>query len=200
MGRSMRILENETSGAGPRVSGEKPVLDCCPVDADEMSYAIEIFLAAAHGRLLSRNTAGGERAARESRALLVKLSSAVPRSVSAEVGTERSPSLQHAFQALWQEYSGAVRQISVCARVLGFYNLMISTRGAAVERWTTECPDSHGLVALDPAVVRALSEVILTDGGLLPEEAFLMLVERLAADSDQGLSPVSDIDSVRKMA
>ena len=162
--------------------------DLSPVSAEELSFALSIFVNAGNSRLQRPPCAGGTpgfEARRKSRRLLARLS--VDRPALQQL-PEHAPmpgeaTLDAAFLALWQQYEGDARQTSICARVLRFHYLMVRTEGAAIEPWLTACPGSPGLVEMHPAVISALSSAVLTPEGMLPEQAFLDQIAGAAAES-----------------
>ena len=88
-------------------------------------------------------------------------------------------SLYVAFTTLWRHYAGDERQLSLCARVLGFCFLMERSRGAILLLW--EAPKFEGeLVSLHPAVIEALASVPLAENGMLSEATFLAHIAKVA--------------------
>ena len=160
-----------------------------PVDAAEMAYALEFFVACAQGRchVAASSAEGGIAAslpARENTADtdLLRFLCGADRS-SAHAGNPEERTLDWTFRTLCAEYRNRVDKHSICARVLGFYLLMERTGGRAMERWTSECEEDRTTVRIHPAVVRALASIALGQYGVLPVRQFIDLIERLAAEA-----------------
>ena len=66
--------------------------------------------------------------------------------------------------------------------MLGFYQLMERTRGAAVGPWMKQYPDTDEGILLHPAVVQAVAIVPLNHEGPLPEGLFSTSLESTARD------------------
>ena len=133
-----------------------------PVAADELAFAMAVFVSSANGQNPFRHTASPplERSsARKCRKAFATLSAhqADPNSADRpEVAHETT--LEAAFLQLWQHYHGDKRQTSICARVLGFYYIMEQTSGAAMDRWVLPCAENPDVVMLQGPVVQAIAE------------------------------------------
>lgn len=153
--------------------------DLGPVPADEIAFAMSLFVAAAQRKILptTRPTTEAQLLiGQEAQRVFVTLvpSKPVPFPKAAEF---QGSSLSEAFLTVWQHYAGDDRQASICARVLGFHLLMERTEGAAVGRWLTPSPSDPEAVLLHPAVIEAVASVPLLDEGRLPEELFIQTVD-----------------------
>ena len=150
-----------------------------PVAADEVAFAMALFMSAASGQTAFDRTISSPRERRElrnCRRLFLVLSSAEAFDASEKVALTEGKHFR-AFLAIWRHYRGDRCRSSVCARTLGFCYLVERSRGTLIERWTT--PDPHGpeVVVLHPAVVQAIATVPLERTGVLLESAFLLAME-----------------------
>lgn len=152
----------------------------CQIEGHEMAFAMEIFMGAANGCIAVMKS-GAEAGSAESGALLRCLSLGMPTAVPRAADQSAASDLTSAFYVLWKHYSGDVRQRSICARVVGFYYLMIASRGAAVARWAKPFAGQEQMVTLESCVVAVLGQVQLTAEGRLPFAAYLQMVAELAS-------------------
>lgn len=164
--------------------------DWGPVPADEIAFAMSLFVAAAQRKILPDKTPTteaelliGQEAQRVFVSLVPQKSVPFPKA-AAFLGS----SLSEAFLAVWQHYSADDRQASVCARVLGFHLLMERTEGAAVGRWLTPSSSDPETVLIHPAVIEAIASVPLLDEGRLPEELFIQTIGLHASSRSLGAS------------
>jgi len=160
------------------------------VPADEIAFAMSLFLAAAQRKILpkKRPTTEAELSnGQEAQRVFVSLVPLrpVPFPKAAEF---QGSSLSEAFLTVWQHYAGDDRQASLCARVLGFHLLMERTEGDAVGRWLMPSPSDPGTVLLHPAVIEAVASVPLLHEGRLPEELFIQTVVLYASSRSVGVS------------
>lgn len=77
-----------------------------------------------------------------------------------------------AFLLVWEHYKADPVQASLGARLLGFFHLMVESRGTAVESWVAPSPAEESLVDLDSQVVQTLATMRLGDNGRLNTEQF----------------------------
>jgi hypothetical protein len=130
-----------------------------PVAADELGFALGVFVAAGSRPLPAgamRCEELSEEETDEGEALFGDL---LVHGSFADRSQElpHQASLPRAFAALWREYRDDAMRESLCARVLCFYFLMERTRGKVVEPWVTACPERPEEVLLDPVVVQGLA-------------------------------------------
>lgn len=155
------------------------------IAADEIGFAIAVFVGAADGRKSLRMASGKvpeRNSAKKCSKVFAGLSAHNPFSTLLDrpvVSYENS--LQAAFLQLWQQYHGDERQASICARVLGFYYIMEQTEGAAVERWMSPCPEHSDVVVLHSEVIRAIAEVPLSEEGHMAHSLLIAMVENLSS-------------------
>ncbi len=159
--------------------------DFGPVPADEIAFAMSLFLAAAQRKILPNKRPRTETElsiGQQAQHVFVSLVPSQP--VGFPKAAEfKGSSLSEAFLTMWQQYAGDDRQASICARVLGFHLLMERTEGAAVERWLTFSRGDPETVLLHPAVIEAVASVPLLREGRLPEELFIQTVAVQASRS-----------------
>lgn len=135
-----------------------------PVTADELGFALTLFVAAGSGTLCAGREAvprlSDEQTSERERLFAELLFHAEDPHHSK--GFPHESTLKTAFSAVWSQYKPYELRDSICARVLSFYFLMVQTGGKAVARWTTQNPDRpEEEVLLDPAVVEGLANVCL---------------------------------------
>lgn len=164
--------------------------DFGPVAADEIAFAMALFVAAASRRVLPKRLIATEielSERREAGRVFLNLvpSRPVPFLRSSE---SEGSTLGEAFLAVWQHYAGDERQASICARVLGFHLLMERTEGEAVGHWLVQSPDDPGTVLLHPAVVDAIAAVPLMPEGRFPEDLFRIFLTRQTQERGLGTS------------
>ena len=159
------------------------------VEPDELAFALSLFMGAATLRLgpvYRPVTEAHHLSLRTCAALFSLLTSPVPHSPGPRRTASRGEStLQEAFWQLWHHLEGDPGQLSVCARVLGFYGLMERTGGAAVAQWMEACPEDPSQVTLHPAVVHALSAIPLGSKGNLDEGCFQALIHSFANEQSE---------------
>lgn len=155
------------------------------IAADEIGFAIAVFVSAANGRKslrIASSTKPERNSAKKCLKVFAGLSAHSPFSPPLDrpvVSHENS--LEAAFLQLWQQYHGDKRQASICARVLGFYYIMEQTEGAAVERWMSPCPENSDVVVLHSEVIRAIAEVPLSEEGHMADSLLIAMVEHLSS-------------------
>lgn len=160
-----------------------------PVGVDELGFAMTFFVSSANGLISSQFgtiTDPGGSSDPDFLRTFRELSSEVDllgASVKLRVPHERT--IDEAFLSLWRQYQGDERQLSICARVLGFYYLMEHTEGTAMARWLSACSDSPESVILDPAIMEALAAVSLSREGLLVRELFVSKIEAIIEDRNE---------------
>ena len=150
----------------------------CPVPADELGFALSVFVAAASGTLTASRTDTSELPERQTTTceqLFADLLALGPVMVPSRLLAYQT-SLHTAFAALWKEYGSHELRDAICARVLCFHFLMEETEGRVVEPWTTACPERPEQVLLSPAVVEGLARVPLDLRAGLVEDEFLAAI------------------------
>lgn len=157
---------------------------CNPVRAEEMAFAISIFVSAVGGKIFPSGPPDALRTVRERREcreFLAVLSSEEPenRSLEEAAGDVESPFFRALF-TVWEHYRDDDGRPWVVTRVLSFYSLMERTRGAILERWYDANPEGPQTVLLHPAVIEALATVALGPGGRLSADEFIRAVESAA--------------------
>ena len=161
-----------------------PPLNFPPVAPDEMGFALTLFVNAANRRISSRTKIDPAFRPQARTAC-----DALYRSLCGEPGgypslgrmqTEET-TLEEAFRVLCEHYEIHAQQVSICARVLGFYFLMERSAGAILAGWVQPCPESPNLVLLAPEVVAAIATVKLDATVLLKTSKFLELVQEMAS-------------------
>lgn len=171
----------------PKTADDDDLYETSPkypsIAADEIGFAIAVFVSAANGRKslrIASSTTPERNSAKNCRKVFAGLSAhcAFPTPPDRPVVSHES-SLEAAFLQLWQQYHGDERQASICARVLGFYYIMEQTKGAAVERWMSRCPEHSDVVMLHSEVIRAIAEVPLSQDGHMADSLLIATVESL---------------------
>jgi hypothetical protein len=155
------------------------------VSPDELGFALTFFVAAANGQLRSRSF--NPVLLRECKQTFLKLSAnqEIPSGCYATPSAGET-SLQAAFLALWEHYQQCGSQISLCARVLGFYFLMERSRGEALQDWIQLCPEHPEAVSLHPLVIEALAIVPLDKTGALNRTLYLKTIDVLESSRRPG--------------
>lgn len=166
-----------------------------PVDYDEMSFAIALFVAAARGRVAVQDHvpdsiperakfSRDERPAAEAASLkpLVLLDPLVLQGAKAVLQGEpaRLPDDVHlvcAVSVLWHHYERDRRQQAICSRLVAFHALMARQQGELANSWL-HAPEAFLVeAALSPAMVRAVATARVGEDGLFDEGEFRSLVE-----------------------
>lgn len=155
-----------------------------PVRAEEMAFALSVFVSAANGQVHASGAPDVLRALRERRECQRFLSFLAPageegRSLR-EAAARADSLLLRAVLAVWAHDREDKARLSLVARVLAFYTLTERTGGAVVERWYDNDPESPETVLLHPAVVEAIATVPLSARGRLSVEDFSRAVEAAA--------------------
>ncbi len=162
--------------------------DYLPVDVDEMSFALGLFVNAANRKMACRAVTHidfSQEHRDECDALFLGLcgeQSSFPALGPKRRGEETS--LHEAFRVLCENYDKQRDKTSICARVLAFYFLMERSAGAVLSGWVKPCPETPNEVILNPAIIHAISCVRLNGSVLLHESRFLELVERMAFEAE----------------
>ncbi len=155
-----------------------------PVRAEEMAFAMSIFVRAADGQVFSSCPPDVQAALRERRSCQRFVSflageDAELSSLREAANRDESP-LFRAIFAVWEYDREDAGRLSIIARVLAFYFLMERTKGAVLERWCDTNPEGEQTVLLHPAVVEAIANIPLSTRGQLHVEDFLKAVEAAA--------------------
>lgn len=167
-----------------------------PVSAEEIAFAIAIFVNAANRTISPRHSSPHRSRARRAcdQAFLDLVSRS---SVQTQSATSEEAPLYEAFRTLWEQFEGDNQQASVCARILAFHFLMERTRGAVVEEWLKEHPETPETVVLDDAIVAAIANTALAADGSLLETEFLASVRNHVqerAEAEHSVSMVATRD------
>jgi hypothetical protein len=148
-----------------------------PVESDEMSFAIALFVAAARGRIAPPGMAGF---AQERRSFSTEDPVLSGAKAVLQEGLARLPdevSLVCAVSVLWHHYEQDARQQAMCSRLVAFHAMFAQRKGATTK------PDMHEReaylieAALSPAIVKAVSTATVGEDGLFQEAEFESLVE-----------------------
>ncbi len=137
---------------------------CFPaVAADELGFALNVFVAASNRTLFVNRSKNQRLALKELTEREQLFSDLLDHGLGSNHGRELpfQATLDEAFALLWEEYRAHEQRDALCARVLCFYFLMERTEGKAVEEWMTANSDRPSEVVLDPAVVEGLAAVPL---------------------------------------
>ena len=149
------------------------------VGADEIAFALGVFVSAANGHFSEDPVFGTEAVSDEANAALAAFSpSGVAAKREARGSNARERTLDRTFAALWKHYAGHRHRASICARVLGFYYLTTSSHSTGLERWMRESTEAERFVIVDPVLVKTLAIVPLTPEGRLPGSLFFAMLGR----------------------
>lgn len=155
-----------------------------PVRAEEMAFAMSIFVSAANGQVYSSAPPEPQAALREKRScqhfILFLATEEAERSCLREAATSQDIPLFHAIFAVWEHDREDAGRLSIVARVLAFYCLMERTEGAVLKHWCDRNPEGEETVLLHPAVIEALATVPLGSRGQLHADEFIRAVEAAA--------------------
>ena len=148
------------------------------VRAEEMAFAMTLFVNAATGQISSGNNPITARNRHEGEALFLTLTLtasevANPEAREKALGTP----LFRAFLIVWAHYGNDELRASIGARLLGFYQLMTRTHGKIVEAWVERIPTTEETVALHPAIVDTIASIPLSGDGTLNEATFVQELE-----------------------
>lgn len=161
-----------------------------PVRAEEMAFAMSLFVSAAHRQVFSSSPPDVAREVREKRTCQRFLSCLAFAEEDGrnpdEAVIAQDSALFRATFAVWEHSHGGAERLSLVARVLAFHFLMERTQGAVLERWCNSDPEGEETVLLHPAVVDAMATVSLHGRGQLQAEAFEKAVEAAAETHCQG--------------
>ncbi len=160
-----------------------------PVPAEEIAFALTLFVAAANGQ--SAPPVRPDNSAelldlQECRRVYLAL--CPDRSAGLPANQDVKPcarALSSAFLSLWQHYRNSEYQASICARVLNFHLLMVESAGSAIDRWVSPCPETPEIVMLHAAIIEAIATVPLNNNGCWAENLFLALVDSIG-HTDEG--------------
>jgi hypothetical protein len=151
------------------------------VSAEEMAFAMAVFVNAGTGTMSSRLqtplTANAEWARDQ---IYLDLLPQPPTSAQAAHAGETS--LHQAFSIVWEQFEGHNQQHAVCARLLAFHFLMELTEARAVENWLRQSPENPTTVILDNAVVAAVGCVPLREDGQMRENELASAVRQHLKD------------------
>lgn len=151
-----------------------------PVPADDLGFALSIFVSAANRTFVSGETTRLsedqviERDHFFADLLLHSATGAVP----SRKAMPHEASLEIAFAALWNEHRNHELRDSICARVLCFYFLMERTEGRVIQKWINPSPERPAEVILDSVVVEGLASAALDARSGLVESHFLSAIDR----------------------
>lgn len=169
----------QAGSTGSTSSVYAPSRELPPVSADELGFALSLFVAAANGRFGSVREDGDKLAGRslaECQRVLGDLLLCAP-GVDASRVLPHQTSLNAAFSQLWKHYEDHGECESICARVIYFQLLMESTRGEVITSWTSPCSEDPEHILLDPAVVDGLACVPIQYEEGLVQSRFLSAIE-----------------------
>ena len=139
-----------------------------------MAFAMTLFVSAASGQLHSGRKPLTVKNRAEGVKLFKGLASVAASARNVEQDEDALDSdLFRAFTIVWEHYRNDRVQASIGARLLGFYHLMVRSRGKALEAWVEPSPHTEELVELHPSVIETIAKVELTSDGLLNEARFL---------------------------
>ncbi len=173
-----------TSAPVLQTSEHRSSLPFCIVPPDEIAFALALFMGAANCRVATRPSQGDAFEISDSyasRELFAELSANRLKPTDAAWQARYVPSLYQAYSQVWKHYERDELRASICARLLSFYFLMERTKGEAIAHWISACPESPEVVDLHPAIVEALATVPLSNGGAMPEDLFLAMIDRIAS-------------------
>ena len=139
-----------------------------------MAFAMTLFVSAASGQLSTGQRPLTVQNRKQGVRLFASLSGVTDRTGSKDpLEQELDSDLFRAFLIVWEHYRDDAYQASIAARLLGFYRLMTTTRGEALEAWTQTSSTTDETVTLHPRVVEVIAAVPLTREGKLDEARFL---------------------------
>ncbi len=152
-----------------------------PVRAEEMAFAMSIFVSAADGQMFSSGPSDAQASLRERQACQHFLSflaaeHAERSSLRQAANSQKTPLFQAIF-AVWEHDREDAGRLSITARVLAFHFLMEQTSGALLRCWCSPDPKGEETVLLHPAVVEAIAKMPLSPRGQLHVKDFVQAVE-----------------------
>ena len=155
-----------------------------PVRAEEMAFAISIFVSAANGQIFPSAPPDVQASLRERRSCQRFVSFLAAEDAECgslwKAATSQETPLFRAIFAVWEHDREDSGRLSIVARVLAFYSLMERTEGAVLERWCDRNPEGEETVLLHPAVIEAIAGIPLGSRGQLHANDFVQAVEAAA--------------------
>ncbi len=152
------------------------------VQVEEMAFAMTLFVSAASGQISSGRKPLAVKNRKEGVELFLGvLSGPAGKRSLAEFDTLLESDLFRSFLIVWEHYRDDAVQASIGARLLGFYDLMVRTRGKVLEAWVEPFATTEEMVTLHPQVIETIASVVLTVEGRLDEERFLTELEKSGA-------------------
>jgi hypothetical protein len=154
------------------------------VDPPEMAFAMELFVAAANGRIHAPEIGiSGFPLCEEPFELLDEDLASEDGPGATQVNSPESVHLSRAISVLWHHYKGDGRQRAIWSRVVAFNAMMVRGIGATAQRGTQAARESDRVSYLAPAVIHAVATAPLIEFGRFSILAFQELVEQFAAAS-----------------
>jgi hypothetical protein len=153
------------------------------VDADEIAFAMALFVSAANGRIHASNIGVSGFPVEENLFELID---------APEADEEQSPDtpsektdfapLSRAVSVLWHHYKGDERQRTIWCRVVAFHAMMVKTDGSVVQKWTVQHDNDSSITSLHAAVVNAVAEAPLAEFGEFDQSSFVLCAERFEVE------------------
>ena len=155
-----------------------------PVRAEEMAFAMSVFVSAANGQVYPSGPPDPQAVLREKHSCQRFLSFLAAEDAGHgslwQAATSQETPLFRAIFAVWEHDREDAGRLSIIARVLAFYSLMERTKGVVLEPWCDRNPEGEETVLLHPAVLEALATIPLGSRGQLHADTFVQAVEGAA--------------------
>jgi hypothetical protein len=142
------------------------------VSFDEIAFATACFLAAAEGQMAGCSSGLSKSQGIHCRRVYTGLLKAEEGSYPSKAEYQAKRQLYDVFRSLWEHHIDQTQHSAICARVLAFHLLMERTAGAAIQGWTMALDGDESQLALHPAVVHAIGQVLLRPDHALSERVF----------------------------
>ena len=164
------------------------------VDANEVAFAMDLFFAAASGRMHAPDLGISGTPLREDRDEFLDEGFALEDDAGITQDTsQQSVPLSRALAVLWNHYRGDDRQRVIWSRVVAFNAMMFRSMVAAGGKEAPLLPESDRAVSLGPAVIHAVAVAPLTEFGQFSVSNFQELVDQFKAEPAHRSGPPSPI-------
>lgn len=160
------------------------------IEADEMGFAMALFVAAARGKVLPPYyQSSGFTLSHDP-----GISDPLLDGARMTLGEENSQAFDEvplacAVSVLWHHYEHNSFQQSICSRLVAFYSLMVRSKGMLLEPWMKDDDDDPESMALSPAIIMAVATAPLNENGQFKDSDFRDRVRSLSERETRSNEP-----------